>query len=261
VLADDPGSAVLTLTSYGMAHRSRPNGSDPSPVIALWKDPVHGTREIPLEPGAQGVLLTANGDLTVRRSGDGRHPVENCTAYLDVGVFQVRAAGTRSTPHTPTETSPPEPRLEPEELTILISWAEAIAETLASTPQRLERVLADAASNAPWRSAAGITQPSPQLTETIDAMRRLLAASRPPEHEPPLNGVLVALRNDPPGANPRDRLAHRVLHSALEQRRARHLKLGLKPASSRSGHILTTREQRAPDAAQPARTPPVRVPR
>ena len=56
VLADDPGSAVLTLTSSGMARRSRPQGRDASPVIALWKDPVRGIREIALEAGAQGVL-------------------------------------------------------------------------------------------------------------------------------------------------------------------------------------------------------------
>src|SRR5262249_25417265 len=59
VLADDPGSAVLTLTSYGMAQRCRPRGRDFSPIIALWKDSARGTREIPLESGAHGVLLTA----------------------------------------------------------------------------------------------------------------------------------------------------------------------------------------------------------
>jgi hypothetical protein len=32
VLADDPGSAVLTLTSLGMAQRSRPPGHDPPPL-------------------------------------------------------------------------------------------------------------------------------------------------------------------------------------------------------------------------------------
>jgi hypothetical protein len=42
VLADDPGSAVMTLTSYGMVQRSRPRGQEASPVIALWKDPSRG---------------------------------------------------------------------------------------------------------------------------------------------------------------------------------------------------------------------------
>ena len=66
VLADDPGSAVLTLTSYGMVQRSRPPGHDPSSVVALWKDPERGTREISLEPGAHG-----SHSHPVRRS---RHP-------------------------------------------------------------------------------------------------------------------------------------------------------------------------------------------
>jgi hypothetical protein len=92
VLADDPGSAVLTLTSAGMARRSRPHGRDASSVIALWKDPVRGTREIPLEADAEGVLLTASADIVTRRSGDGRQPVDNCTEFFDMGIHQVRAA-------------------------------------------------------------------------------------------------------------------------------------------------------------------------
>jgi hypothetical protein len=50
VLADDPGCGVLTLTSIGMAQRSRPPGREPSRVIALWKDSTSGTREISLDP-------------------------------------------------------------------------------------------------------------------------------------------------------------------------------------------------------------------
>ena len=58
VLADDPGSAVLTLACLGMVQRSRPPGRDPSRVIALWKDSTSGVREIPLDPAAHGVLPT-----------------------------------------------------------------------------------------------------------------------------------------------------------------------------------------------------------
>ena len=74
VLADDPGSAVLTLTSFGMAQRSRPPGHDPSPVVALWKGPGQETREIPLDRGAHGILLSAAAGPAVRRSFDGRRP-------------------------------------------------------------------------------------------------------------------------------------------------------------------------------------------
>ena len=91
VLADDPGSGVGTLTSYGMVQRSRPHGRDSAPVVGLWKDPVRGLREIPLEAGAQGVLLTVCGGRATRRSADRRHPVDNVTEYFDVAVYQVRA--------------------------------------------------------------------------------------------------------------------------------------------------------------------------
>jgi hypothetical protein len=50
VLADDPGSAVLTLTSLGMAQRCRPQGREPSDVIALWKDPGRGPARSLLRP-------------------------------------------------------------------------------------------------------------------------------------------------------------------------------------------------------------------
>ena len=51
VLADDPGSAVLTLTALGMALRSQPRGLPPSRVIAMWKDPIRGLREIACDRG------------------------------------------------------------------------------------------------------------------------------------------------------------------------------------------------------------------
>src|SRR5262249_30414163 len=56
VLGDDPGSVVLTLTSFGMVKRSRPHGRDVSPIVSLCRDPDGGFREIPLEPGAHGVV-------------------------------------------------------------------------------------------------------------------------------------------------------------------------------------------------------------
>ena len=76
MLADDPGSSVLTLTSHGMVERSRPPGRDASRVVALWKDPTRGVREIPLEGRQatsdngggedQGASLMLTSDSTVR---------------------------------------------------------------------------------------------------------------------------------------------------------------------------------------------------
>ena len=89
VLADDPGSAVLTLTSFGMAQRSRPPGHAPSPVVALWKGPGQNVREIPLDRGAHGILLSATTGPAVRRSFDGRRPGHDGIEF-GCGSFEVR---------------------------------------------------------------------------------------------------------------------------------------------------------------------------
>jgi hypothetical protein len=57
VLADDPGSAVVTITSFGFVDRSRPAGRPPSRVVSLWKDPVRILREIPLDVDAHAALI------------------------------------------------------------------------------------------------------------------------------------------------------------------------------------------------------------
>ena len=246
VLADDPGSAVLTLTSYGMAQRSRPNRRDPSSIIALWKDPVSGTREIPLEAGAQAVLLTASVALTTRRSGDGRRPEDNCLELFDPSIFQVRATASNSTRHTPTSSAPTEPLLKPEELTILRSWAEAIAEVLAAAPEQLERTLADTANGSEWRARLALEEWSAPLAETIDAMRRLVTREAPADVEQPLDRAL-SLVDGEPGPDGHEELAGRVLRLALEQRRIRHLRLGLGLAGEPS--------PRPPTPANPGRLP------
>jgi hypothetical protein len=219
VLADDPGAAVLTLTSFGMVQRCRPTGMDSSAVIALWKDPVRGIREIPLDAGAQGVLLVACGDRATRRSADGRWPVDNVTHYFDVAVHQVRAtsAGLES---SNSQSGTPAPRvMETEELTILTGWAEAVAEALACAPQRVESLLADALTGAPWRAALGIAELSPELSEAIDSIGQAVRAATPSGGTPTLDAILIAVRENRPGEQGLDRLARRVLRSTLEQLR------------------------------------------
>jgi hypothetical protein len=72
VLADEPGSAVLTITSLGMAVRSRPPGASRSRVVALWNDPTRGLREIQLAKGAGGILITASIGRKTVWTADGR---------------------------------------------------------------------------------------------------------------------------------------------------------------------------------------------
>src|SRR5215469_4468547 len=144
-----------------MVQRCRPNGRAPSPVVPLCKDPLRGLREIPLEPGAQGVLLTIGGGRATRRSTDGRHPVDNVTEYFDMAVYQVHAGPAKS-PLSNYHASPLAPRaLESDELTILTGWAQALAEALVYDPECVEALLADVRRNTRWRARLGIPEPSP----------------------------------------------------------------------------------------------------
>lgn len=75
ILVDEPGSTVLTLTSYGMAARCRPPGKRHSRVVAHWHSKTDGLHEIELAPRASGVLLTAALDRRMLWTADGRaHP-------------------------------------------------------------------------------------------------------------------------------------------------------------------------------------------
>jgi hypothetical protein len=58
VLADDPGSAVLTVTCAGMVDRSNWHQSRPVRSIGLWREAGGKTQEIGLPERASGVLLT-----------------------------------------------------------------------------------------------------------------------------------------------------------------------------------------------------------
>ena len=96
VLADDPGSAVLTLTSFGMVQRSRPHGRQPSPIIALWKDPGSGVREIPLEAGAHGVVLSVCMSRATRTAW--AEAVAEILAYAPAGTAALLAESRSGAP-------------------------------------------------------------------------------------------------------------------------------------------------------------------
>jgi hypothetical protein len=137
VFADDPGSAVLTLRAWGMVDRCRPRGRDAARVVGLWKDPSNGFNEIPLESGAQGILLTACVSPAQRRSNDGRRPVQNAVDFYAVGQHQIRPAATGSQDGAPVRQLSDPPPLNVDDLTILCGWAEAVAEALAYAPSRV----------------------------------------------------------------------------------------------------------------------------
>ena len=74
VLADDPGSSVLTLTSVGMAELSRPPSINTSSrAVALWKDAKTGEAiSIELPQNKEGVVLSLSRVYVKEFTADGR---------------------------------------------------------------------------------------------------------------------------------------------------------------------------------------------
>jgi len=221
VLADDPGSGVMTLTAYGMVQRSRPHGHEASTLIALWKDTSTGIREIPLEAGAHAVLLTVCTDRATRRSADGRIPVDNGTRCFDVAVHQVRAAPTGSPSPRSTAGQAAPHVLETEDLTLLSAWAEAVVEAVSHAPERTAEVVADARPGARWRTAMGLPEPSARVGAAIESMERAVGALDVADGETMSDALLAAAAQDPPDQDPLDGLVRRVLLAMLEERRTR----------------------------------------
>jgi hypothetical protein len=89
VLADDPGSSVLTVTSIGMSRLCRPKGVAASRVVGLWRDRIHGFREITLPEGADALVVTLTLVDKQEWSADGRGDGIHSTYLTLNGVHPV----------------------------------------------------------------------------------------------------------------------------------------------------------------------------
>ena len=95
VLADDPGSAAITLTSYGMVRRCRPPGHEPSRVVAMWKDASGELTEIGLEDGADAVLIATNVTVASCSTADRRRHVGSTSTLTLAGDLRSHAGAGR----------------------------------------------------------------------------------------------------------------------------------------------------------------------
>jgi hypothetical protein len=221
VLADDPGSAVLTLTSFGMTQRCRPPGRSPSRVVALWKGHGQLAREIPLDHDAHAILLSATVGRSIRRSFDGRRPRHEGSEFSGVSFCQIRASSMRTQPHRASLGPPQRLRLTADELTILTSWAEAFAEGLAFAPASIDALAADALSGASWRQELRVCGPSPLLRHSVEGIAQIAEAAVAAGGTAAMDTALLATDESRPGESALDGLARAVLRSALRQRQAR----------------------------------------
>ena len=213
VLADDPGSAVVTLTSFGFVERSLPPGRPPSRVVSLWKDPVDGLQEIPLDAEAHAVLAHIQIGRTTRHTADGRPPVANTANVRAERVRQIRALDRGdhnrvATPEVPVDRESVA-SLEAVELTILTGWAEAIADALAASPDQLGTILDDSRAGARWRRQFGVAEPSADLASALEDLARMVASATPT-----VEAMLTATDESPRGG-PYRHLVRAVLRSQL----------------------------------------------
>jgi hypothetical protein len=204
---------VVTLTSFGFVQRSRPAGRPLSRVVSLWKDPVRGLREIPLDVDAHAVLIHIQVGWTIRHSADGRRPVVNTANVSAESVRQIRALdrGDRTGVAMPDDPVDYESvvSLEAVELTILTGWAEAVAEALAASPDQLHTILDDARAGAPWRRQLRVAEPSADLALALEDLARMVVSGTPT-----VEAVLAAMDERPRGGD-YGHLVRAVLRSKL----------------------------------------------
>jgi len=90
VLADDPGSSVLTLSSLGMVKISRPpRGADLRRAIASWKEPQGDYTEICLPPDARSALLNIQFLRESEQTVDGRGDAGVASSPVLAGIHYV----------------------------------------------------------------------------------------------------------------------------------------------------------------------------
>jgi hypothetical protein len=90
ILSEDPGSAVLALTSFGMVKRWNPRFGRLSKVVALWSDK-EGSREIELERGSDGILLTLKIEAEREVIADGRLEMSPTAKITLADVIQIQS--------------------------------------------------------------------------------------------------------------------------------------------------------------------------
>lgn len=91
VLADDPGSSVLTISSLGMVRRSRPVGMNDecNRIVAMWKDRSGTCTSINLGPAADAILVTIGRRSDEEFTADGRSDRHRTATLVLTGVHDV----------------------------------------------------------------------------------------------------------------------------------------------------------------------------
>jgi hypothetical protein len=139
VLADDPGTSILTLTSLGMAERCCPVGEKKRRVVALWKDAKSGAEQLELEPGAEAVLLTVNALRSTEFTADGRSDGGTSAYLVRQGLHTLFGRRKRERKQRLTVRSDRGGEADVEELTGLSYFVDAALDASAKARERMRR--------------------------------------------------------------------------------------------------------------------------
>jgi hypothetical protein len=101
VLADDPGTSVLTLTSFGLLRRANLSDGHTSRAIALWREPQAKGREIELPVGYHAQLLSLRRELQREVTVDGRGDGTSSRVWKLAGVVPIRVSSEQLPPGFP----------------------------------------------------------------------------------------------------------------------------------------------------------------
>lgn len=92
VLAEDPGSSVLTFTSLGLIERQNQAKKYPqSSAIGLWKDEAHGVQRLELPRSSDAVHLVLKADTKTEHTLDGRSDDANAHRWVFEGYEGISA--------------------------------------------------------------------------------------------------------------------------------------------------------------------------
>jgi hypothetical protein len=93
VMADDPGSSVLTVSSLGLTKRSISISKESnSRIIALWKDQISGWMEITMGEKKGGVVLTIAAHWREEFTADGRGDESNAAVFVLQGTHEIEVS-------------------------------------------------------------------------------------------------------------------------------------------------------------------------
>ena len=176
ILADDPGSAVLTLTSFGMVERSRPGGQARPGWSRCGRTRPGASARSPSRPAPKGCCCrrASTGPPARAPTAGGRWTTRRTSATS----VSIRWSGGewRRQHETGRHRRRRGPDLEERELTVLSSWAEALAE--ASTADEVDAVRRRRGARRTWRAKLGVEPPSPALGAALDALTSSAEAGR-----------------------------------------------------------------------------------